>query len=355
MLECFLNKTLEKSEIVINDDLLRRDLLNCDIAEDYYGELPDLTVQEPPATTEIANNWRLLSYSALDLAGSSSDNTDEFADYDNCDDEENYANHAGEQYLTGGVWDIPGGAAIGNAWHKILEVMDFQQPVQRREVQRIMQFYNFDNPAYIDGTCSMLETLMHYKLPCNVLNTDGGFFTLGNIARSQRLNEFEFLLGSPGGVDMRKVLAAVEPYFRNEFHAFYDSCEREIMQGGFFTGFMDLFFEYQNKLYIVDWKSNTLGRRKESFYGDALKRAMFDATYPMQYLCYTAAAVRYLEHRLNQKVDEKLYAEHFGGIYYIFLRGMTLNEPGGIFAARPPLSVVLNLLEALGCREGDAL
>jgi exodeoxyribonuclease V beta subunit len=105
----------------------------------------------------------------------------------------------------------------------------------------------------------------------------------------------------------------------------------------------------------VDWKSNTLGRRKESFYGDALKRAMYDATYPMQYLCYTAAAVRYLEHRLGQKVDEKLYDERFGGIYYIFLRGMTFNEPGGIFGARPPLSVVRNLLEALGCREGDVL
>jgi exodeoxyribonuclease V beta subunit len=100
----------------------------------------------------------------------------------------------------------------------------------------------------------------------------------------------------------------------------------------------------------VDWKSNTLNRRAENFSGEKLKHAMFEATYPLQYLFYTAALVKYLEHKLQREINEALYSKYFGGVYYIFLRGMCLDVPAGVYAARPPLDVIVKLLEALGCR-----
>ena len=67
----------------------------------------------------------------------------------------------------------------------------------------------------------------------------------------------------------------------------------------------------------------------------------------MQYLCYSAALLRYLEHKLNCEFDEDLFERYYGGVYYIFLRGLVLDEAGGIFADRPPFAVVKALAEAI--------
>ena len=119
------------------------------------------------------------------------------------------------------------------------------------------------------------------------------------------------------------------------------------MNGGFFTGFMDMVFEYNGKFYIVDWKSNSLNCDPEEFYGDKLKMNMCKKNYHMQYLCYTAALMKYLAWKLNCQLNETLYEQYFGEVYYIFLRGMTLPHPGGVFAARPPFQAVKALAEVI--------
>ena len=112
-------------------------------------------------------------------------------------------------------------------------------------------------------------------------------------------------------------------------------------------------FEYNNKLYIVDWKSNALGSLAESFYGNKLKQHMFKKLYPLQYLCYLAALLKYLEQRLQKKVDETLYNEYVGGVYYIFLRGMMLENPGGVFEAHVPYRFVRSLADVITCGKGE--
>ena len=334
-------------EVEIPGTLQRTLLTEESSGNDFYRTpLDERELSEPEAVSNIGNSFRLLSYSALNFNSSDVD-PDEFTDYDDCDDENSSSSeNTASTQLTGGIWDIPGGAAIGNAWHKILEVTDFTCGVQRSEVQKILHFYNFDETAYIDGTCRMLEKLLQLPLDKNGL-------TLNMIKTNQKFNEFEFLLGAPNGINMQKVLQIVEGYLQEEFGSTYRSQSDQLMQKGFFTGFIDLLFEYQDKLYIVDWKSNTLDRLAENFYGDKLKQAMFEATYPMQYLCYTAAVVRYLEYKLHREIDEELYERHFGGVYYIFLRGIVLDEPGGIFSARPPLKIVKQLLKALSSMEAE--
>ena len=65
---------------------------------------------------------------------------------------------------------------------------------------------------------------------------------------------------------------------------------------------------------------------------------MLDHRYDLQYLIYSLALHRFLA----VKIDDYDYNTHFGGVFYLFLRGMNPNHaPGtGVFAARPPLALI---------------
>ena len=57
--------------------------------------------------------------------------------------------------------------------------------------------------------------------------------------------------------------------------------------------------------------------------------------YPLQYILYTLALHRYLKSRLGSEYD---YSRDFGGVCYLFLRGMTFNRGSGhgVFFDRLP-------------------
>ncbi|MEF1245188.1 PD-(D/E)XK nuclease family protein, partial [Vibrio campbellii] len=100
---------------------------------------------------------------------------------------------------------------------------------------------------------------------------------------------------------------------------------------GMLKGFIDLVFEHQGKYYVLDWKSNHLGDDVFHYHGDALKSAMADHRYDLQYQIYALALHRFLRSRLPN-YD---YEQHFGGVYYLFLRGMDGQSDHGIFSAKP--------------------
>jgi exodeoxyribonuclease V beta subunit len=62
--------------------------------------------------------------------------------------------------------------------------------------------------------------------------------------------------------------------------------------------------------------------------------------YGLQYHLYTVALHRYLRSR----IPDYSYERHFGGVFYLFLRGVDPRQPElGIFNARPSQDVVEGL------------
>jgi len=96
---------------------------------------------------------------------------------------------------------------------------------------------------------------------------------------------------------------------------------------GLMTGKIDLTYLGQDGLwYVLDYKSNQLPG-----YGPAaLKDAMSHSQYDLQALIYTLALHRWLRFRLGGEYD---YARDFGGIRYLFCRGL-VNPGEGIYAHR---------------------
>jgi exodeoxyribonuclease V beta subunit len=123
---------------------------------------------------------------------------------------------------------------------------------------------------------------------------------------------------------------------------------------GMLKGFIDLVFEFEGRYYLVDWKSNLLGMRIEDYGPAALAHEIVRRHYYFQYQLYTAALDRYLRLRL----PGYRYEQHFGGVYYLFLRGIDPARPGfGVYRDRLEESFVrrLNrLLTGSEGREGDA-
>ncbi|GAA0818753.1 exodeoxyribonuclease V subunit beta [Colwellia asteriadis] len=90
---------------------------------------------------------------------------------------------------------------------------------------------------------------------------------------------------------------------------------------GMMHGFIDLVFEHQGKYYLCDYKSSHLGDRYSHYQPAALLDNMQGNYYDLQYLIYALALHRHLQQSLPDYQPEA----HFGGVYYLYLRGMTAN------------------------------
>ena len=78
---------------------------------------------------------------------------------------------------------------------------------------------------------------------------------------------------------------------------------------------------------------------------------MGEHRYDLQYLIYTVALHRYLASR----VQDYTYEQHFGGVYYLFLRGIHPEYPAGngVFATVPARALVEQLDTCFGRGEGS--
>jgi len=110
---------------------------------------------------------------------------------------------------------------------------------------------------------------------------------------------------------------------------------------GLMTGLVDLTYRHDGKWYVLDYKSNRL----PAYDAAAMQRAMAHSEYDLQALIYTLALHRWLRFRLRDGYD---YARDFGGIRYVFCRGLdaSRSDSPGIHAQRFPPELV-DALDAL--------
>ena len=112
---------------------------------------------------------------------------------------------------------------------------------------------------------------------------------------------------------------------------------------GLMTGLIDLTYTHDGRWYVLDYKSNRL----PGYDAASLQRAMAHSEYDLQALIYTLALHRWLRFRLGDAYD---YARDFGGIRYLFCRGLDASreDSPGVFAQRyaPALIDALDALFA---------
>jgi exodeoxyribonuclease V beta subunit len=115
---------------------------------------------------------------------------------------------------------------------------------------------------------------------------------------------------------------------------------------GYLNGFVDLVFFWRGQYFIADYKSNHLGDDLASYGAAQLIEEMSDSHYYLQYLLYVCAWHRHMQSRLGDAYD---YQRDFGGVLYLFIRGMSLNESNfGVYQDIPSFELIEALNVCLG-------
>ena len=163
---------------------------------------------------------------------------------------------------------------------------------------------------------------------------------LARVPRSQRLVELGFHLPAPrlGAAQLNAWLSA-QGYVVPRL-AFADL-------DGYLKGFIDLVFEHEGRYWVLDWKSNHLGDQPEDYAPARLELAMQAHGYHLQHLIYSLA----LHRHLGRSLPDYDCARHFGGVLYLFVRGVRPHwridgQPTGVFVHRP-LPTTLQALDGL--------
>jgi len=254
---------------------------------------------------------------------------------------------------------FPRGAQAGDCLHRILEHLDYRQPVAAqaelcaRELQRA-GIAEHHGAAVLLGLEQLRQTPLGGTL---------GSFRLAQLERGDRLNEMNFDLP----LSLVRARALARPFADHPqgwFGASYAEglAQLDVASQGFLTGSIDLVFRHGERWWVADWKSNWLGERDAQgqplhcgprHYSPPAMAALMAANhYPLQAHLYLVALHRYLRWRLPGYRPE----DHMGGYVYVFLRGVPGPRPAaavvedvpGLFLEQPPLARLLQLDRALG-------
>ncbi|MBL7704046.1 MAG: UvrD-helicase domain-containing protein [Taibaiella sp.] len=232
------------------------------------------------------------------------------------------------------------GADIGTKLHELFEQIDFQKDYTQAQLDYLSNklLHSFDKTGRgkeVDNA-PMIVQLLHHVLNARI-DINNTSYSLSAIPPGKRLNELEFMFPLQQEQSVQQLLFLLQHY---------DTGIQDKYQqlNGMMTGFIDLLFEYEDRFYILDWKSNYLGFEVKDYEGENLAQAMHHSQYTLQYLIYTVAVHKFLKQRMGAVYD---YEQHFGGVIYVFLRGARAGQASGIFTDRPDKLFIEALEQAL--------
>jgi exodeoxyribonuclease V beta subunit len=265
-----------------------------------------------------------------------------------------------------GLGDMPGGTVVGTVLHSVLERTDFDAPLLTAEVRRALAeevaWRNVDlgdMEQVVAGLCSAIGS---------PLGPDWGDISLRDIPRRRRLDELGFEIPLVGGdhpsgdLEVSDIAALLEEHLGPDDPVRpYAARLRDQVLGrelrGYLNGSLDLVFRVDDGRYVLaDYKTNRLGPPDEAmtawhYRPEAVQAGMLHAHYPLQALLYSVALHRYLRWRLPGYTAGR----NFGGVLYLFLRGMSAVEhvrvrdrPCGVWSWCPPPRLVEELSDLFG-------
>lgn len=295
-------------------------------------------IKARPAPATISPGWRRGSYSGL-ARGAKHEVA--AVDHDLRAARREASQAAREALASNDILRFPSGAREGVCLHAAFERADFADPeTWAPAAEAALRAHppagmSADAPDLAGMVTSMLDNVLNTTLPAG--------FALSQVQGARRITELEFHLSAPQ-VNTTELTALLR-------HHGY-SCQdlpRQVLDG-YLHGFIDLVFEHQGQFHIVDWKSNHLGYQARDYGREQLQTAMDNAGYHLQYLLYTIAVHRWLQRRMPGYDYEK----HFGGVHYLFVRGVRPTWDGaGVYARRPELTLVQRLEALFGQAAGE--
>ena len=287
-------------------------------------------------TGNIEQDWRITSFTSIEQAhrrqhyftesvGKKHAVFDDAKDYDSQNAIEISTALLNENESN--ILDLPRGKQVGTALHRHFENCYFSDLANTEEIDTLRQSLQLDE-TFTEPLQNWLQQISHTPLS----NEIG--IALADLANKDCIKEMPFYLAIREHFDVAAFNHALNAYH----HLPSEPLQFEQIQG-MVRGSIDLVFRHNGKYYIVDYKSNFLGSSLADYNENALKKEMLHSHYDWQYLIYTLALHRYLQ----SVVPHYDYARDFGGVFYLFLRGMNGDPQSGVFYDRPSVELITEL------------
>lgn len=235
---------------------------------------------------------------------------------------------------------LPGGSRMGVFLHHLLEHIPFAKAAEAIDAQEFVddgevagQLFEAASTHGIDDTHLVTAGRLVYRVLRTPLSLpDGQRLPEGLAAVDQHVKEMGFLQPIPevghAGLDEAATCADGRPF---------------TIDRGFIRGVIDLIVRHRARYYIIDYKSDRLPD-----YGAATLDQHVERNYRLQAKLYALGALRALGIR-----GRDAYEDAFGGMLYLFMRGMAGTgersgaEAEAAFRFRPTYADVLGWEEEL--------
>ncbi|AIT10061.1 exodeoxyribonuclease V subunit beta [Candidatus Francisella endociliophora] len=291
------------------------------------------------------DNWEMLSFSKI--SKSKSQNIALEKENDESEDENVQELKQSLEYR----FTAPKGADLGNILHNALEHTDFstgpieetllQEQIDRYKVVAAEDFENIKRwlEECLEAPIKKISQSRTEKCPQTDLFLDNGSldnsFCLKDIPNTKTLKEAEFYFPITNKKLFKTNIISFLENYRNLPVNYSEFDNQKVF--GMLHGFIDLIFEYDGKYYVADYKSNYLGDKLENYNQQSMQEKNRSSFYDLQYLIYSVALDKYLQ----QNIADYDFEQHFGGVYYFYLRGM--KNGFGVYSARPSLEIISKL------------
>ncbi|KDN11237.1 exodeoxyribonuclease V subunit beta [Gilliamella sp. Imp1-1] len=266
--------------------------------------LPNQSLSANVFSRNISDSWRVTSYTELQKHNHNvlAYKPDLINDWDESPYESDKVQSNDTQY---DIHHFPKGAYVGTLMHSIMEDITSDNLVELcNQMVKKLNLETEWNSVVTNWMQQILTTKLHDP---NLI--------LSQVLMGQHINELQFYLPIRKTVTSQQLDSLCKQY--DHLSRLCPELDFESVQG-MLRGFIDLVFKFEGKYYVVDYKSNWLGECVDAYSQEALEKVMCDHRYDLQYQLYCLALHRFLKGRLSNYQ----YQTHFGGVYYLFLRGM---------------------------------
>jgi exodeoxyribonuclease V beta subunit len=233
--------------------------------------------------------------------------------------------------------DLPGGRHVGIFLHETIEKLDFesfgdapdlQSWMARDDVRelfaRSMRRHGVNDPRWLDRGREIVFNTLTSRVALGETMLEGG------LCRLEGIREMEFAYPIP-----------------ERHHTFLgDGPDGAWTVGrGYIKGFIDLVFRHDQLMYFADWKGDLL----PSYEPAAVARHV-ESHYRLQARIYSVGVVRLLAIH-----NERDYDSRFGGLLYVFLRGISRAGDGktGFYFERPSWNEIVTYESELMSHNSD--
>ena len=292
-----------------------------------YQEADNASLKKPPTMPTINDDWLIHSYTGITKRLNRNDEAEEeVSTVGYADDEQSTHLPVSESIVD--PFTFPRGRHVGIALHSLLEEIEFSSSDEK--ITSVCKRYAVRLGLSQEQCEGMLTKWIH-----NILRTPLGHgFSLSDISSKDRINEMEFHFPFMMNNDFIRV-AKKGGYLEKTKH------NEKINVSGVMTGLIDLIVRFEGKYFLIDYKSNYVGDKFEDYTQDKLRGTIIEDRYDLQYLIYCLALHRYL--KTNSR--DYNYEANFGGVKYLFLRGMqgANDNTTGIFFDLPSQNLIAEL------------